>query len=195
MERWRAAIDATGDADARECARAFAADADALRVLNALFGNSPFLTLIAEREPLLLTTILSEGTDPTVDRVMSAVAGATADAVNGANPADALRRAKRRVALATAIADLCNQWSLDRVTRVLSDFADAAVDCAATFLLAAAADKGILELSDRARPTSGSGLIILGMGKLGGRELNYSSDIDIIVFYDAERMQIGRAHV
>jgi len=37
---------------------------------------------------------------------------------------------------------------------------------------------------DRSAPQAGSGLVVLGLGKLGGRELNYSSDIDLIVFFD-----------
>ena len=99
-----------------------------------------------------------------------------------------LRLAKRRLALTTAIADVCEAWILPQITGALSDFADAALDCAATFLLAEADGKGVLSLADRERPTRASGLIILGMGKLGGHELNYSSDIDLIIFYDPERM-------
>lgn len=34
-----------------------------------------------------------------------------------------------------------------------------------------------------------SGLVVLGMGKLGARELNYSSDIDLILLYDRERIR------
>src|SRR5262249_22724652 len=46
--------------------------------------------------------------------------------------------------------------------------------------------RGRLALADPARPSWGSGLIVLAMGKMGSSELNYSSDIDLIVFYDAE---------
>lgn len=189
MERWLTAIEVAGDAPAEARARAFACDPDAIKVLQALFGNSSFLTFVAEREPLLMEAILRGGADAAVDAVMADVAVATRDAIAGTTPVAALRLAKRRLALATAVADVCNHWCLDRVTNVLSDFADAAVHCAATYLLAQAAEKGIIDVADRACPTQDSGLIILGMGKLGGRELNYSSDIDIVVFYDAERMR------
>src|SRR5262249_59756325 len=52
-------------------------------------------------------------------------------------------------------------------------------------LLGDAARRGRLKPANPARPEQGSGLIVLAMGKMGARELNYSSDIDLIVFYDA----------
>src|SRR6201999_3840461 len=44
--------------------------------------------------------------------------------------------------------------------------------------------RGTLKLPDPSRPDEGSGLVVLGMGKLGAHELNFSSDIDLIVFVD-----------
>jgi hypothetical protein len=46
--------------------------------------------------------------------------------------------------------------------------------------------KGKLKLPTRQTPGKGSGWIVLGMGKLGARELNFSSDIDLVVFFDPE---------
>ena len=66
----------------------------------------------------------------------------------------------------------------------LSRFAEAAIGAAVRHLLRAAAASGSLALADAADPERGSGLIVLGMGKLGGEELNYSSDIDLILLYD-----------
>ena len=69
----------------------------------------------------------------------------------------------------------------------LSDLADACVGAAIDFLLLDAHRQGKLELAgSRTSPACGSGWIVLGMGKLGARELNYSSDIDLIVFFDPE---------
>ena len=48
-------------------------------------------------------------------------------------------------------------------------------------------------LAESGYPEKDSGLVVLGMGKLGGRELNYSSDIDLIVLYDTDRIQGGDA--
>jgi [glutamine synthetase] adenylyltransferase / [glutamine synthetase]-adenylyl-L-tyrosine phosphorylase len=189
IERWLAALAAGGAGDDQmAAATAIAADAAGARILEGLFGNSSYLILLAELEPAFLIRILADGPDAARDHLTADVIRAGRAAASGDNPAVPLRLAKRRLALATAIADVCEVWALPQVTGALSDFADAALDCAAAYALAEADGKGILRLADRERPTRGSGLIILGMGKLGGHELNYSSDIDLIIFYDPERM-------
>ena len=48
--------------------------------------------------------------------------------------------------------------------------------------------------ADPAQPEIGSGYIVLAMGKMGAFELNYSSDIDLMVFYDPERLGIAEGH-
>ncbi|HZB92590.1 MAG TPA: bifunctional [glutamine synthetase] adenylyltransferase/[glutamine synthetase]-adenylyl-L-tyrosine phosphorylase, partial [Stellaceae bacterium] len=61
-------------------------------------------------------------------------------------------------------------------------------------LLAAAAAEGEFAPLDAAAPERASGLIVLGMGKLGARELNYSSDVDLIILYDGENAPYRGAH-
>ncbi|MGM9458089.1 hypothetical protein, partial [Lacticaseibacillus rhamnosus] len=75
------------------------------------------------------------------------------------------------------------------VTKALTEFADASVAAGIDALLRRAAAAGRVRLADPDAPARGSGLFVLGLGKLGGFELNYSSDIDLVVFYDAERAQ------
>ncbi len=107
-------------------------------------------------------------------------------AAGGEDPSRALRIAKRRVALVTAVADIAGVWSLAQVTGALSRFAEDALGCACAFLLRELVSQVECESADADAPEIGSGLIVLGMGKLGALELNYSSDIDLIVFYDPE---------
>ena len=104
-----------------------------------------------------------------------------------------LRVAKRRAALLIAIADIAGLWPLERVTRRLSAFAEAALGRAVRHLLAAAARGGEIELADPDDPERDSGFIVLGMGKLGARELNYSSDIDLILLFDARARALSPA--
>jgi glutamine synthetase adenylyltransferase len=98
----------------------------------------------------------------------------------------ALRRAKQESALLIALADIGGVWDVVQVTEALTRFADAAVSDALRFLLRGAADGGRLLLVDRADPEPGCGVVVLAMGKHGARELNYSSDIDLVVFFDPE---------
>src|SRR5690606_6562541 len=86
--------------------------------------------------------------------------------------------------LLIAMADVSGAWPLERVTEALTAFADGTVDTAVRWLLRHAASRGQVLLEPHKASPEGSGLVILGMGKYGACELNYSSDIDLVVFYE-----------
>eukprot|EP01035_Chromulina_nebulosa_P031572 gene31571-42099_t len=90
------------------------------------------------------------------------------------------------VALAVAIADIGGVWSLDQVTAALSDLAEQTLALCTAHLLRAGHDSGELRLPFPADPNRACGFVVLGMGKLGARELNYSSDIDLILLQDPD---------
>ena len=98
-----------------------------------------------------------------------------------------LRRAKRRVALLTGLADLGGAWSLEEVTGHLTAFADLACDLALRAALGAEIRRGKLPGMDEADLATGAGMVIFAMGKMGAFELNYSSDIDLICLFDETR--------
>ncbi|TNE35344.1 MAG: bifunctional [glutamine synthetase] adenylyltransferase/[glutamine synthetase]-adenylyl-L-tyrosine phosphorylase [Alphaproteobacteria bacterium] len=159
------------------------------RLLAAIFGNSPFLSACLLNERPLFRLLVEDGAEAALrsihDDLDTAVMEFGRDRVA---LMAALRIAKRRIALLTALCDIGHVWPLMRVTGVLSDFADRAVDICAGYLLAFAAEKGELVLPHPENPVLSSGLVILGMGKLGARELNYSSDIDLVILFDAEKV-------
>ena len=95
-----------------------------------------------------------------------------------------LRRLKAEAALLIALCDIGGVWPVMRVTAALTDLAVTAVQSALRFLLRQEVARGRLRAPDPDHPEHGSGLIVLAMGKMGAGELNYSSDIDLIVFYD-----------
>jgi len=98
-----------------------------------------------------------------------------------------LRVAKRRAALLCGLCDLSGQWRNEQVTERLSKFACAALSASFDFILLHSHRSGKLELENPETPQAQSGLIVLGMGKFGANELNYSSDIDIITFHKMRR--------
>lgn len=103
-----------------------------------------------------------------------------------------LREKKSIVALSLGLADLGGWLSAEEVTNYLSRFAEVAVQSAVNFLLLDLHNREKVTLVDLKNPSFNSGLIILGMGKLGASELNYSSDIDLICFFDENnQMQIN----
>ena len=89
-----------------------------------------------------------------------------------------LRVAKRRAALVAGVADLLRLWPTMTVTRALTRFADAAVTRAL-----AIAERALI---DRGRKNAPGGIAVIAMGKYGAGELNYSSDIDLVVVFDPD---------
>jgi [glutamine synthetase] adenylyltransferase / [glutamine synthetase]-adenylyl-L-tyrosine phosphorylase len=139
------------------------------QILARAQANSPFLAQLIERQPDLVA-LLKKG------EFEAALSAALCVQVE-ANPGATLRKQRQGVALVTAIADLSGAWDLTRVTRVLSDFADAALDIA----IAAA-------FAERAPGAEVRGFAVIGLGKHGGQELNYSSDIDPIFLFDPKTL-------
>lgn len=158
-------------------------------LLEGVMSGSPYLTGFAMRDPERLIRIFTSDPDLLfADLRRSALAAAdTADTI--AALMAGLRHFKNGVALLTALADIGGAWPLEKVTGTLTDAADCALAAALKFLFRQAQQKGIwTDTSDDA--AENSGLFVLGMGKYGARELNYSSDIDLIIFYDAEKAKI-----
>ncbi len=152
-------------------------------VRDFLASHSPYLGDLARREAATLEDILAQGPDAVCDLALGELA-APPPGLTRAEIAALLRAAKRRVALAAAIADIGDAWTLDQVTLSLSDLAEGALKLAVGHLLQAAHARGELRLPHPAAPAQGCGFAVLAMGKLGARELNYSSDIDLVLLYD-----------
>ena len=95
-----------------------------------------------------------------------------------------LRRMKAEAALLIALCDIGGVWPVMRVTAALTELATASVQSALRHLLRLEAERGKLLPPSAEFPEENSGLIVLAMGKMGAGELNYSSDIDLIVFFD-----------
>ncbi len=127
-------------------------------------AHAPFLREAINALPGLTKTFLEQGA---ATAISAAISGADGDG------GVLLRRRRRALALAVALGDLAGELSLEQVTTALSDFADMALDTAIA--------QAITERVPGAEPR---GMAALALGKLGSRELNYSSDIDLILIFD-----------
>ena len=137
--------------------------------LARLFAVSPFAAGAARARPELLASVL--------ERPAAESLAPLAELDDAAAFAAALRRARLREALRIAHRDLNGLAPLAETLRDLTAFADAAVTAARDWHAARLADP---PLNAAGAPLP---LVILGMGKLGGGELNFSSDIDLIFAY------------
>lgn len=144
-------------------------------LLRGTAGCSRYLKVLIERQKDWLRDTLSQDPEAVLDRMLDALAP-------GPSLGSDLRRAKGKLALLIALADLGGLWALENVTSALTRFADRAVDLALTECLATEARGGRLPRLDR----PSAGMVVLAMGKMGAQELNYSSDIDLIVLFDGE---------
>ncbi|MEZ0171727.1 bifunctional [glutamine synthetase] adenylyltransferase/[glutamine synthetase]-adenylyl-L-tyrosine phosphorylase [Microvirga sp. TS319] len=102
----------------------------------------------------------------------------------------AFRRNRNAHALLVALADIGGLWGTEAVTQALSDFADASVSGGLNLILTDTADLGRITLQNPEMPGEGSGVTVLALGKHGAGELNYSSDIDLVIFFDPETRAI-----
>lgn len=135
-------------------------------VLDRAVAHSPFLARMAERHGAVTESLKSGDAERAWERAMRAGEGAS-------GPVQSLRLRRGAAALVTAIADLAGAWDIDRVMERLSDFADQAVEEA----LATA-------FAERYPDSEQRGFSVVALGKHGSRELNYSSDIDLILLFD-----------
>jgi glutamate-ammonia-ligase adenylyltransferase len=188
------------DPKAAERARNFLADAaerdgwtslldEAWPALAPVFAASPYLTSLARRDPARLRALLEADPEERFADLLSRTADQAQGDWDGAK--GGLRKLKAEAHLLIALADLGGVWDLDAVTGALTRFADAAL---ASALLVAA--RGELEAGRLTRLGSGEegpvpGWFCIAMGKHGAYELNYSSDIDISVFYEPDLLPLA----
>lgn len=196
FERWRELAERQDDPAIATFMRDLETDPASRSLLAAVFGNSPYLSHSLLREVPFLQRLLSDGADTTFAALLDCIIVEGDALPDMAGVMRCLRLGKRRAALLIALADITGVWSLAQVTGALSAFADAALGVATRHLLRLAAARGDIPLVHSDDPERDSGLVIIGMGKLGAGELNYSSDIDLVVLYDEDRIQYtGRKSV
>ena len=123
-------------------------------------------------------------------KALEAAKDDTAAAHDTADLMIALRRAKRKIAALTGFADLKGEWNDLTVMRRLSEFADFAVMVSLQHLLREAHARKLIRLPDPKNPLKECGVAVIALGKWGAFELNYSSDIDLMIIFDPAKSPV-----
>jgi glutamate-ammonia-ligase adenylyltransferase len=159
-------------------------------LLASVCSSSPYLSSLLLRDPETLYHCLSSDPKDYLRQLGEALDREVAASDSQKSVMAQLRNYKRRIALTIALADIAGVWSIDEVTLALSEAADCTIACAVRHLLTQAARSGDLLPANMEAPEEDSGYFVLGMGKLGAGELNYSSDVDLIVFFDSHHTSL-----
>jgi glutamate-ammonia-ligase adenylyltransferase len=159
----------------------------AASAIGPLLESAPYLLTLAQENTDWLVGALKDEPDGAFIDIIETVEAAGISATDEAALAPVLRIAKGRTALLAAVAETGGAWTTAQACAALSGLADAALDAALNLLIRQASERGLLTMPPEQATAANSGLSIFALGKHGGQELNYSSDIDIVVFYDLEK--------
>ena len=182
-EHWQEAQQGVSDAELAQDLAELRDNPHCTALLDRIFAYSPFLTDCVVKEAAALPRLFDEGAEAWLERCLTQMrdVGALDDRAKAMSE---LRIARRRAALGIAVPDIADLWTADQVMLAMSQLACAAMQGALSFLLRQAALKGEIVLKHPEHPQMGCGYFLLGMGKLGAGELNFSSDIDLIALYE-----------
>jgi glutamate-ammonia-ligase adenylyltransferase len=183
FEQWLAE---TPEAEADGLRQVFAAAPKTRDLIAGLFAYSAYLSDLVVSDAARVLRLLVGEPDREFRRLLAHNIEALTRIEDDAEAMRVLRRIKNETALLIALADIGGVWPVMQVTRALTELADNMVQAAVRYLLCDAMRRDRLKPADPREPEVGSGYIVLAMGKMGAFELNYSSDIDLIVFFDPD---------
>lgn len=164
-------------------------DAPAADLVAGVAGCSPYLSRLIIRDPETARLVLTSPPEANLSRAVAA-AWRAADEMDQGVQMKALRRAKADAALSIALAEISGAWTTMAAAAALSKFADASVGAALRMALRQAQRLGFRERNAES-PEEDSGVTVIAMGKHGADELNYSSDIDLVVLFDSASDALG----
>ena len=164
----------------------------ARRVLLGIAAFSPYLFDLVRSDARRLIRLLRCEPDRHLASLIKTTSGEVFAAPGETEVMRLLRRMKSEAALLIALCDIGGVWPVMRVTAALTELATVSVQAALCHLLRQEAVRGRLSPQNPDRPEEGSGLFVIAMGKMGAFELNYSSDIDLIVFFAPEAPTLAR---
>jgi [glutamine synthetase] adenylyltransferase / [glutamine synthetase]-adenylyl-L-tyrosine phosphorylase len=160
-------------------------------LIDFVHNHSPYLSRLLTQYPHVMDDFLAHGADKTFATITEGLAHTPYDQTELMH---CLRVAKGKSALLIALADITEHWNLSQITLALSTLAERCLTIAIDAILHKGHRLGEITLMHPDTPSKGCGIVVLGMGKLGGFELNYSSDIDLIILYEPELLRYNGRH-
>lgn len=165
-----------------------AGSGQARELIAAVASNSPYLARISEREAEHLNAFMGEPPELAFSSILNRLPGL--EILQRVDAMRVLREVKRQASLLIALADAGGVWSLEEVTRALTELADDTLRAALRYSFVEAIERGRLVSRDGTDPVGDSGIFMLAMGKYGAHELNYSSDIDFSCYFNPEKLLV-----
>ncbi|MDX1949054.1 MAG: bifunctional [glutamine synthetase] adenylyltransferase/[glutamine synthetase]-adenylyl-L-tyrosine phosphorylase, partial [Rickettsiales bacterium] len=159
---------------------------NSLKKLNTIFSNSPYLSDVIIDFPQFFAEILQNNYQEIFEQKISEISKLQFE--NKSEIEEKLRIEKRKMSLLIANQEIYDFDNASIAMVNLSKFADLCVMKTAEFLLKKAHHNKIITLKNTENPFFETGLVLIAIGKLGSWELNYSSDIDLIIFFEDEKI-------
>ena len=141
-------------------------------LLSTIFGNSPYLTSCVFREAKFFISLVSRGFEVSYQEIIEDTRGLYDGIESGKTFADLscnLRLLRRKASMLLALAEITGAWDIQRAAKAQTEFAETVLDISIKYLLLTLSKEGDIDLADARNPARDSGLIVLGLGKLGGR--------------------------
>lgn len=149
---------------------------------------SPYLYGLIQRYPHIFIQFCEKGAHNTLRHILHELTEQTHKIHTAQSIMKPLRDAKAQAALTIALADISGAWLLEEITTALSNLADFCLNICMDTLLREAHHSSKITLTNLDSPQQDCGIFMLAMGKLGSQSLNYSSDIDLIILFDTDKI-------
>jgi [glutamine synthetase] adenylyltransferase / [glutamine synthetase]-adenylyl-L-tyrosine phosphorylase len=183
LKTWLASLGS--DECARQLKQLFDTHPAVTQLINGIAQASPFLWDLVRVSPQRLLSFLITEPEQAFERILLAHADAITPDAAEPEVMRALRLMRADAALLIALADLGGVWTIPQVLEFQTKLADTAINLALDYIFAEPQQHSKLYSPSKAHPGQTSGFVALAMGKMGAGELNYSSDIDLVLLYDA----------
>jgi glutamate-ammonia-ligase adenylyltransferase len=159
-------------------------------LVEGVLAGSPFLSGTLLRHPDWLQGALASAPETRLPELARIARAAVAASPSMPEALAALRIYKSEAAFVIALADIGGVMPIMQTAEAISDVADTALQASVEFLIRRGARAGEIVGEDAPGLSAHSGYIVLAMGKHGAAELNFSSDIDLIVLFDRDRLPL-----